>query len=132
LDEEVEITQGSVLHSGVPTVALSQDGPLSESRMFDTALNGQSGSARASSAAVDSLRVLPLVPGAAFLFKPFFETFNPSRYASELAALEAKLLRENSFVPLIVRRGHNLLLDGYNRHRLCTRHGFSYASSRLS
>jgi N6-adenosine-specific RNA methylase IME4 len=45
----------------------------------------------------------------------------------ERQALEANILRDGCREPLVVWRGHDILLDGHHRHEICQRHGIEYA-----
>jgi hypothetical protein len=57
---------------------------------------------------------------------PEFASLIPALAADELARLEASLLAEGCRDPLVVWEGHNVLLDGHNRHTICTRHNIPF------
>jgi hypothetical protein len=63
---------------------------------------------------------------AALQIDPEFEKLIPPLAAEELAKLEAGILDyQGCREPLVVWLGHNLLLDGHNRLRLCQQHGLA-------
>ncbi len=55
-----------------------------------------------------------------------FKTLIPPLGASEREQLESNLLAEGCRDPLVVWKGHNILLDGHNRYDLCTQHGIDF------
>jgi hypothetical protein len=57
---------------------------------------------------------------------PEFASLIPALAPDELARLEASLLAEGCRDPLVVWEGQSVLLDGHNRHSLCTRHNIPY------
>jgi hypothetical protein len=52
-----------------------------------------------------------------------FRLLMPPLAPAEIAALQAKLLREGCLDELTVWAGHNVLLDGHHRLSICTAHG---------
>ena len=57
---------------------------------------------------------------------PEFELLCPPLTADEREALESSLVAEGCRDALIVWEGHELLLDGHNRKRICETHGIDY------
>ncbi len=50
----------------------------------------------------------------------------PPLSSEERSQLEANLLAEGCRDPLVVWKGHNILLDGHNRYEICTTHGIEF------
>lgn len=48
-----------------------------------------------------------------------FEQLIPPHAEGELAGLEASILKEGCREPLTIWKGHNTILDGHNRYRIC-------------
>jgi hypothetical protein len=82
-------------------------------------------------AGVDSLSALQLIPAKDIVCDDFFRRINPPLCGSELEDLTAKLLREGFREPLTVWRQGNVLLDGYNRYRICTAHGIAFGATAV-
>ena len=57
---------------------------------------------------------------------PEFKSLIPPLGASEREQLESNLLAEGCRDPLVVWKGHNILLDGHNRYALCQKHGIDF------
>jgi hypothetical protein len=55
-----------------------------------------------------------------------FQALIPPLAPDEFAQLESSLLKDGCRDPLTVWKGHGILLDGHNRHRLCTKHNIRY------
>lgn len=62
---------------------------------------------------------------------PEFKSLIPPLSAEELAGLEQSIRDEGCRVPLDVWHGHNILLDGHNRHEICTRLGIAYRTAEI-
>ncbi len=62
---------------------------------------------------------------------PEFKSLIPPLGASEREQLESNLLCEGCRDPLVVWKGHNILLDGHNRYDLCTQHGIEFKTVAL-
>ena len=62
---------------------------------------------------------------------PEFKSLIPPLGASEREQLESNLLAEGCRDPLVVWKGHNILLDGHNRYDLCTQHGIEFKTVDL-
>jgi len=61
------------------------------------------------------------------IIDPEFQALIPPLSANERAELEANVLADGCLSPLVVWRGHNILLDGHNRHEICRRHSLACA-----
>ncbi len=57
---------------------------------------------------------------------PEFKSLIPPLGASEREQLESNLLCEGCRDPLVVWKGHNILLDGHNRYEICTSEGIDF------
>jgi ParB-like chromosome segregation protein Spo0J len=55
---------------------------------------------------------------------PEFKALIPPLAPEELAQLEANIIRDGCRDPLVVWSG--LLIDGHNRHAICTKHGIEF------
>jgi hypothetical protein len=55
---------------------------------------------------------------------PEFKSLIPEMAAEEKASLEKSILEEGCRDPLVT--WDNILLDGHNRHEICTRHGLDF------
>jgi hypothetical protein len=70
--------------------------------------------------------VLETEPATAPQIDPEFAKLIPPLAADELAKLEADLLAQRGCrEALVAWKGHNVLLDGHNRLRLCRQHGLT-------
>jgi len=58
------------------------------------------------------------------IIDPEFKALIPPLAAEELAQLEANILRDGCRDPLVVWNG--TLIDGHNRHAICTKHGLPF------
>ncbi len=57
---------------------------------------------------------------------PEFKSLIPPLGASEREQLESNLLASGCRDPLVVWKGHNILLDGHNRYEICTSEGIEF------
>ncbi len=57
---------------------------------------------------------------------PEFKSLIPPLGAEERSQLLANLLAEGCRDPLVVGKGHNILLDGHNRYEICTSEGIEF------
>jgi hypothetical protein len=55
-----------------------------------------------------------------------FASICPPLTDEEYRTLEASIIKENCRDALVVWEGHNILLDGHNRLRICTENGIEY------
>ncbi len=62
---------------------------------------------------------------------PEFKSLIPPLGASEREQLEANLLASGCRDPLVVWKGHNILLDGHNRYEICTSEGIDFKTVDL-
>ncbi len=62
---------------------------------------------------------------------PEFKSLIPPLGASEREQLESNLLASGCRDPLVVWKGHNILLDGHNRYDLCTQHGIEFKTVEI-
>ena len=60
---------------------------------------------------------------------PEFKDLIPPLSAQEYAQLEQNLLAQGCRDPIVLWRG--TIIDGHNRHRICTTHGIEYATTKL-
>lgn len=60
-----------------------------------------------------------------------FKSLIPELSEAEKRQLEANLLEEGCRDPLVVWKGRNVLLDGHNRHEICTRHGIEFKTVEI-
>ncbi len=60
-----------------------------------------------------------------------FKALIPPLSSEERGQLESNLVREGCRDPLVVWKGHNILLDGHNRYDLCTQHGIEFKTVAL-
>jgi N6-adenosine-specific RNA methylase IME4 len=58
-----------------------------------------------------------------------FKALIPPLAPDELAQLEANILRDGCRDPLVVWDG--ILIDGHNRHEICTRHGLPFETAEM-
>jgi ParB family chromosome partitioning protein len=58
-----------------------------------------------------------------------FKALIPPLAPDELAQLEANILRDGCRDPLVVWDG--ILIDGHNRHEICTRHGIEFQTTEM-
>jgi len=71
-------------------------------------------------------------PKAEINIDPEFASLIPPLSKDELAQLEQSLLAENRCRdPLVIWKGHHILLDGHNRLRLCQKHGIPFQTIEL-
>src|SRR5688572_21437207 len=69
---------------------------------------------------------------AALVVDPEFAALIPPLQADERRLLEESLAREGCRDPLVVWAETNTLLDGHNRHAICTRLGIPFTTTTLS
>lgn len=62
---------------------------------------------------------------------PEFQELVPVLAEQELSALEENLLRDGCRDPLVIWKGHGILLDGHHRLRLCRQHKIPYATTEV-
>ncbi|MFA7122374.1 MAG: hypothetical protein WC277_12905, partial [Bacilli bacterium] len=62
---------------------------------------------------------------------PEFKALIPPLLPEERAGLEASILDEGCRDALAVWKGHSILIDGHNRHSICTKHGISFEITEL-
>lgn len=62
---------------------------------------------------------------------PEFENLIPPPNEQEFAGLEAAVLRDGCTDPLIVWKGHGILIDGHNRKKICDKYNVPYKTSEL-
>ena len=62
---------------------------------------------------------------------PEFRSLCPPLSPDEKAQLEGSLQTHGCRDALVVWKGHDLLLDGHNRHELCTKHDITYKTVEL-
>lgn len=62
---------------------------------------------------------------------PEFQALIPPLTSGELTQLEQNLLRDGCREPLVVWKDEGILLDGHNRHAICTKHGLSFKTAEL-
>lgn len=60
-----------------------------------------------------------------------FASLIPPLSEDELAHLEASLIANGCREPIIVWKGHDILLDGHNRLRLCKKHDIKYRATEI-
>ena len=60
---------------------------------------------------------------------PEFKALIPPLAADELRQLEENILRDGCRDPLVVWNG--ILIDGHNRHEICTRHGLQFETKEM-
>ena len=60
---------------------------------------------------------------------PEFKALIPPLAADELRQLEENILRDGCRDPLVVWNG--ILIDGHNRHEICTRHGLPFETTAM-
>lgn len=63
------------------------------------------------------------------LIDPEFKALIPPLAPEELAQLEANIIKDGCRDPLVVWNG--VLLDGHNRHDICTRHGIAFETVEM-
>jgi hypothetical protein len=66
------------------------------------------------------------------LIDPEFQSLIPPLSDDEQAQLEANLINEGCLAPLIVWKGHNILLDGHNRFQLCMTHALEFQTVEVA
>ena len=60
------------------------------------------------------------------IIDPEFKNLIPPLSEEEKSQLEANLKQFGCLDPLVVWKGHNILLDGHNRYQICLQEGISY------
>jgi len=60
-----------------------------------------------------------------------FKALIPPLLLEERTGLEASILDEGCRDALVVWKGHGILIDGHNRHGICTKHGISFEITEL-
>lgn len=63
---------------------------------------------------------------------PEFQKLIPPLAQEELMLLENSILHDGCRDPLVVWQGHNILLDGHNRYRICNRSKTPFATVELA
>lgn len=72
------------------------------------------------------------MPAAArIIVDPELRELIPPLRDEERQALEENLRRDGCRDPLVVWRGHDILLDGHHRHEICQRHGIDFAVTEV-
>jgi site-specific DNA-methyltransferase (adenine-specific) len=64
------------------------------------------------------------------IIDPEFKALIPPLAPDELSQLEANILRDGCRDPLVVWDG--ILIDGHNRHEICTRHGLPFETVEMA
>lgn len=59
---------------------------------------------------------------------PEFKALIPPLLPEERAGLEASILDGGCRDALVVWKGQGVLIDGHNRHDICTKHGIAFRS----
>jgi hypothetical protein len=75
-----------------------------------------------------ALDELVLVPEDTFkiIIDEEFKSLIPVLTPEEKSQLEQNLLSEGCRDPLVIWKGHNILLDGHNRYEICVKNGLEY------
>jgi hypothetical protein len=63
---------------------------------------------------------------------PDLQSFIPPLTAEEFGQLEANLLQDGCRDPLTIWQEEQVILDGHNRHEICTRHDIPYTMVEIS
>jgi hypothetical protein len=63
---------------------------------------------------------------------PEFQAIIPPLQPEESAALEASIKEHGCRDPLIIWAGHDVIIDGHNRHEICTRLGLPYTTVEMT
>ncbi len=72
------------------------------------------------------------MPAAArIIVDPELRELIPPLRDEERQALEENIRRDGCRDPLVVWRGHDILLDGHHRHEICQRHGIDFAVTEV-
>jgi ParB family chromosome partitioning protein len=78
----------------------------------------------------DALRGEPFYTTMQIKIDPQFKALIPPLAPEELAQLEANILRDGCRDPLVTWQG--TLIDGHNRHEICTRHCLPFVSFEMA
>jgi N6-adenosine-specific RNA methylase IME4 len=68
-----------------------------------------------------------MLAAARIIVDPELRELVPPLTDDERQALEANILRDGCRDPLVLWRGHDILLDGHHRYEICQRHGIDFA-----
>lgn len=68
-----------------------------------------------------------MLTAARIIVDPELRELVPPLTDDERQALEANILRDGCREPLVLWRGHDILLDGHHRYEICQRHGIEFA-----
>ncbi|KAB2949486.1 MAG: hypothetical protein F9K17_02730 [Phycisphaerae bacterium] len=68
-----------------------------------------------------------MLTAARIIIDPELRELVPPLTDDERQALEANILRDGCREPLVLWRGHDILLDGHHRYEICQRHGIEFA-----
>ncbi len=72
-----------------------------------------------------------MMVGTRIIIDPELRELIPPLRDEERQALEENLRRDGCRDPLVVWRGHNILLDGHHRYEICQRHGIDFALTEV-
>lgn len=67
-----------------------------------------------------------MLTAARIIVDPELRELVPPLTDDERQALEANILRDGCREPLVLWRGHDILLDGHHRYEICQRHGIDF------
>lgn len=68
-----------------------------------------------------------MLTAARIIIDPELRELVPPLTDDERQALEANILRDGCREPLVLWRGHDILLDGHHRYEICQRHDIDFA-----
>jgi hypothetical protein len=71
------------------------------------------------------------VNSTTLIIDPEFKALIPPLLPEERAGLEASILDEGCRDALVVWKGQGVLIDGHNRHDICTKHGIAFEITEL-
>jgi len=62
---------------------------------------------------------------------PEFKALIPPLAPEELAQLESNIVKDGCRDPLVIWEAFSVLMDGHNRHEICTRHGIPFETVKM-
>lgn len=72
-----------------------------------------------------------MMVGTRIIIDPQLRELIPPLRDEERQALEENIRRDGCRDPLVVWRGHDILLDGHHRYEICQRHGIDFAVTEV-
>ncbi len=73
-----------------------------------------------------------MMVGTRIIIDPQLRELIPPLRDEERQALEENIRRDGCRDPLVVWRGHDILLDGHHRYEICQRHGIDFAVTEVN